>query len=339
MSERPRLSPAMADIRRAVRDSWDLLNLYKGSTVAVACSGGADSLALASAVLFEGQRADVNVIACIVNHNLQEGSMEVALRTKGLLTEMGFSVVDIMDVVVQQNSLGMEAAARNARYGALTEFAQKHNAAVTMLGHTQDDQAETVLLGLARGSGAKSIAGMPTLSPDGKYLRPLLGITRKETVSYCEDLGLNYWSDPQNLDTKFSRVKARLKVLPVLEEELGPGIAQALSRTAEILQDDISYLEAQADKAFREVAKTTNNSVIIDTDLFEKLPKALANRVIHKSLSLMGAEPAKVQIDSVMELVTNWHGQKPLTLPSVRVERKGKEIILKSTKTMKPGAC
>ena len=339
MSERPRLSPAMADIRRAVRDSWDLLNLYKGSTVAIACSGGADSLALASAALFEGQRADINVIACIVNHNLQEGSMEVALRTKGLLTEMGFSVVEIMDVVVQQNSLGMEAAARNARYGALTEFADKHNAVFTMLGHTQDDQAETVLLGLARGSGAKSIAGMPILSPDGKYLRPLLGITRKETVSYCEDLGLNYWSDPQNLDTKFSRVKARLKVLPVLEEELGPGIAQALSRTAEILQDDISYLEAQADKAFREVAKTTNNSVIIDTDLFEKLPKALANRVIHKSLSLMGAEPAKVQIDSVMELVTNWHGQKPLTLPSVRVERKGKEIILKSTKTMKPGAC
>jgi tRNA(Ile)-lysidine synthase len=134
-------------------------------------------------------------------------------------------------------------------------------------------------------------------------------------------------------------VKARLKVLPVLEEELGPGISQALARTAEILQDDIAYLEAQADLAFEEVAKTTNNSVVIDTESFEKLPKALATRVIHKSLSLMGAEPAKVQIDSVMELVTNWHGQKPLTLPSVRVERKGKEIILKSTKTMKPGAC
>ncbi len=339
MSERPRLTPVMADVRRAIRDSWDHLNLYKGSTVAIACSGGADSLALASAALFEGQRAEINVIACIVNHNLQEGSMEVALRTKGILMEMGFSVVETMDVHIQQSSLGMEAAARNARYGALTEFADKHNAAFTLLGHTQDDQAETVLLGLARGSGAKSIAGMPALSPDGKYLRPLLGITRKETVFYCEDLNLEYWSDPQNLDTKFSRVKARLNVLPVLEEELGPGIAQALSRTAEILQDDLAYLEAQADVAFEEVTRTTNNSVVIDTEAFEKLPKALANRVIHKSLSLMGAEPAKVQIDAVNELVTNWHGQKPLTLPSVRVERKGKEIILKSAKTMKPGAC
>ena len=339
MSERPRLSPAMADVRRAVRDSWSDINLYKGSTVAVACSGGADSLALASAALFEGNRAEIKVIAVIVNHNLQEGSMEVALRTKGVLKEIGFDVVEIMDVIVQQNSLGMEAAARNARYGALTEFANKHNATVTMLGHTLDDQAETVLLGLARGSGAKSIAGMPTLSPDGKYLRPLLGITRKETVAYCEDLGLDYWSDPQNLDTKFSRVKVRLNVLPVLEEELGPGIASALSRTAEILQDDLEYLDTQANDAFSSVAKTTNNSVVIDTEGLEKLPKALATRVIHKSLSLMGAEPAKVQIDSVMELVTNWHGQKPLTLPSVRVERKGKEIILKSTKTMKPGAC
>jgi len=339
MSERPRLTPVMADVRRAIRDSWDLLNLDKGSTVSVACSGGADSLALASAALFEGNRADINVIACIVNHNLQEGSMEVALRTKRVLTEIGFDVVEIMDVHIQQNSLGMEAAARNARYGALTEFATKHNVALTMLGHTLDDQAETVLLGLARGSGAKSIAGMPTLSPDDKYLRPLLGITRKETVAYCEDVGLDYWSDPQNLDTKFSRVKVRLNVLPVLEEELGPGIASALSRTAEILQDDLEYLEAQADDAFKEITTTTNNSVVIDTEGLEKLPKALATRVIHKSLSLLGTEPAKVQIDAVMELVTNWHGQKPLTLPSVRVERKGKEIILKSTKTMKPGAC
>ena len=339
MSERVRLSPAMADIRRAIRDAWDQVGLTKGSTVAVACSGGADSLALASAALFEGKRADLKVIAAIVNHNLQEGSKEVALKTQGLLTEMGFDLVEVVDVVVQQNSLGMEAAARNSRYEALAEFANKHNAAFTMLGHTLDDQAETVLLGLARGSGAKSMAGMPTLSSDGKYLRPLLKITRKETVSYCEDLGLEYWSDPQNLDTKFSRVKARLKVLPVLEEELGPGIAQALSRTAEILQDDISYLEDQADQAFKEVAKTTNNSVVIDVSGLEKLPKAIANRVIHTSLSLMGAEPAKVQIDAVMDLVNNWHGQKPLTLPSVRVERKGQEIILKSTKTMKPGAC
>jgi tRNA(Ile)-lysidine synthase len=329
----------MADVRRAIRDSWDQVNLYKGSTVSVACSGGADSLALASAALFEGNRADINVIACIVNHNLQEGSMEVSLRTKRVLTEIGFDVVEIMDVHIQQNSLGMEAAARNARYGALTEFATKHNVALTMLGHTLDDQAETVLLGLARGSGAKSIAGMPTLSPDDKYLRPLLGITRKETVAYCEDVGLDYWSDPQNLDTKFSRVKVRLNVLPVLEEEIGPGIASALSRTAEILQDDLEYLEAQADDAFKEITTTTNNSVVIDTEGLEKLPKALATRVIHKSLSLLGTEPAKVQIDAVMELVTNWHGQKPLTLPSVRVERKGKEIILKSTKTMKPGAC
>ena len=339
MSERPRLTPVMADVRRAIRDSWDQVNLYKGSTVSVACSGGADSLALASAALFEGNRADINVIACIVNHNLQEGSMEVALRTKRVLSEIGFDVVEIMDVHIQQNSLGMEAAARNARYGALTEFATKHNVALTMLGHTLDDQAETVLLGLARGSGAKSIAGMPTLSPDDKYLRPLLGITRKETVAYCEDVGLDYWSDPQNLDTKFSRVKVRLNVLPVLEEEIGPGIASALSRTAEILQDDLEYLEAQADDAFKEITTTTNNSVVIDTEGLEKLPKALATRVIHKSLSLLGTEPAKVQIDAVMELVTNWHGQKPLTLPSVRVERKGKEIILKSTKTMKPGAC
>ncbi len=329
----------MADVRRAIRESWDRQGVTAGDVVSVAVSGGPDSLALAGAAIFEGKRAGVDVSAVIVNHNLQKGSMEVAQRAKETLLSLGFETVEVMDVQVKQTSIGMEAAARNARYGALDSFAKAHGAKFTMLGHTLDDQAETVLLGLARGSGAKSIAGMQELSAEGKYLRPLLGIRRATTVAFCSDSGIKVWNDPQNKDTKFSRVKVRLKVLPVLEKELGPGIAESLAKTAGILQEDLEYLDAQAAKAFKAVAKTTNSTVSLDVKGLEKLPTAIRNRVILKALGLLGVEPAKVQIDSISALVTNWHGQKPLVLPSVRVVRQGNEIILKSTKNLKPGAC
>jgi tRNA(Ile)-lysidine synthase len=180
---------------------------------------------------------------------------------------------------------------------------------------------------------------MSAISSDSKYLRPLLTIRREQTVAFCLDSGLEFWSDPQNQDEKFSRVKVRNSVLPLLEQELGPGIALALARTAELLQEDISYMEAEAKTSFAEVAKTTANSVILDCKKLGELPKALGSRVIHQGLVLLGTEPSKASIDAVYDLVTNWHGQKPLTLPSVRVERRNNEITLKSNKTLKPGAC
>jgi len=339
MVARPRLTPAMADVRRAIREAWESYGVEEGDTLVIACSGGADSLALAAASLFEGKRAKVNVISVIVNHNLQKGSKKIAEQAKTTLLELGFETVEIMEVKVDAGSLGMEAAARNARYGAIDDFARRYGAKFSMLGHTLDDQAETVLLGLARGSGPKSIAGMSALSADGKYLRPLLGLRRETTVAFCVDSGIKYWQDPQNLDTKFSRVKVRLNVLPILEKELGPGIANALARTAEILQEDNQYLEAQGDIAFHASAKTTNNSVVLDIEELFQLAPAIRNRVIHNALVLLGAEPSKTHVDSVSSLLTNWHGQKPLTLPAVRVVRTGQEITLKSTKTLKPGAC
>ena len=339
MAARPRLTPAMADVRRAIRDTWETYGVEESDTLVIACSGGADSLALAAASLFEGKRAKIKVIAIVVNHNLQKGSEEIAEQAKTTLMELGFETVEVVEVKVVVGSIGMEAAARHARYEAIDDLAKRYGAKYSMLGHTLDDQAETVLLGLARGSGPKSIAGMSALSADGKYLRPLLGIRRETTVAFCVDSGIKFWQDPQNLETKFSRVKVRLNVLPVLEKELGPGIAGALARTAEILQEDNAYLDAQADIAFHSSAKTTNKSVVLDVEELFQLSPAIRNRVIHNALVLLGAEPSKTHVDSVSSLLTNWHGQKPLTLPAVRVVRTGQEITLKSTKTLKPGAC
>lgn len=338
MSTRVRLTPAIADIRRAIRESWQANNINSG-LIAVACSGGPDSLALAAAAIFEGKRAKIKIAVVIINHNLQVGSRTVADKTAKLVTDLGADMVSVIDVSVSKSNAGLEAAARKARYEALAEFAKSNNVKITMLGHTLDDQAETVLLGLARGSGSKSLAGMSVVSADGKYLRPLLGIQRETTVSFCKDSGLKFWTDPQNSDEKFSRVKVRKKVLPVIEKELGPGISQALARTAEILQEDSKYIDGQADKAFAKVARVLATEIILDVALLAKQPPALANRVVLRALQLLNVEPNRNAVAAVMNLVTNWHGQKPLNLPGVRVIRKGNQISLKSTKTIKTGAC
>ncbi len=120
-------------------------------------------------------------------------------------------------------------------------------AAAVMLGHTMDDQAETVLLGLARGSGARSLAGMQDAS--GRYLRPLLGLRRWQTGAACSALGLEPWADPQNCDPAYARTRVRQQVLPMMEELLGPGITEALARTADRLRADADALDALADEA------------------------------------------------------------------------------------------
>jgi tRNA(Ile)-lysidine synthase len=207
-----------------------------------------------------------------------------------------------------------------------------------MLAHTLNDQAETVLLGLARGSGNRSLNGMAEVN--GLYLRPLLSIERAATVAFCEDSGLTPWQDPQNSDAKFARVRARHNVLPMLEAELGPGIAQALARTAEQLREDETALAELADVFFAQFASTKSTSIEIALDAFKSAPLAVRHRVVAKALQILQApEFARVHSRAIDELVDDWHGQKPLTLPGVRVERTARHIVLKTAKTLKPGAC
>jgi tRNA(Ile)-lysidine synthase len=327
------LTPAIADVRRAVRESWERNRVAVGDQIMVACSGGADSMALAAAAIFEGKRTGIKVGAVIVEHGLQEVTKAVAAETAALLTSLGAEPVLIKSVKVGKDG-GPEAAARDARYRVLAET----EARFVMLAHTLNDQAETVLLGLARGSGNKSLNGMTEVN--GKYLRPLLGISRSQTEAFCNDSGLKFWVDPHNADKKYSRVRVREDVLPLLERELGPGVAQALARTAEQLQEDESVLSALAKNYFDEFVKVRATSIEIPVKDYAAMPLAIRHRVLAMALAKMQApEFARVHILAVDELVDAWHGQKPLTLPGVRVERNANQIVLKSTRTMKTGAC
>jgi tRNA(Ile)-lysidine synthase len=339
MPQRPRLTPAIADVRRAVREAWMRHGVVSGDRILVACSGGADSLALAAASVFEGSRIGVLVGAVIVEHGLQPETKAVAEATAKTLAELGASPVEVRAVKVAKTKAGgPEAAARTARYAALDAAADELGAKFVMLAHTLNDQAETVLLGLSRGSGNRSLNAMSEVN--GRYLRPLLGIERQTTVAFCEDSGLNAWQDPQNSDGKFARVRARNKVLPVLEAELGPGIAQALARTAEQLREDEAVLAPMAQDFFDRFVSLKATSIEIALAEFEAAPLAIRHRVIAMALTVLQApEFARVHIRAIDALVDEWHGQKPLSLPGVRVERTARHIVLKTAKTLKPGAC
>ncbi|WP_219415545.1 tRNA lysidine(34) synthetase TilS [Pseudonocardia nigra] len=241
--------PAVAEVRRAVRAALAALPApHRAAPLLVACSGGADSLALAAAAL--AVRGPGEVHAAVVDHGLQDGSARQAAATAGLLTGMGIAAT--VHAVTVAGPGGTEAAARRARRAALLA-ARPHPDAPVLLGHTLDDQAETVLLGLGRGSGARSLAGMRVW--DAPWLRPLLAVRREVTRAACAEQDLPVWDDPHNADPRFTRVRLRHEVLPLLEDVLGGGVAAALARTADQLRSDGAALDAVAEGVLAEAVE------------------------------------------------------------------------------------
>ncbi len=296
--------PAVAAVRSAVRPG------LRGSPqpVLVAVSGGADSLALAAAVAFEAPRAGVPAGAVTVDHGLQPGSADRAARTADLLRGLGLAPVLVLPVTVGADG-GPEGAARTARYAALAGAAAGHGARIA-LGHTLDDQAETVLLGLGRGSGPRSVAGMVAERPP--FWRPLLGVRRSTTREACTALGLPVWDDPWNTDPVHRRARLRAEVLPLLEDVLGGGVAPALARTAALLREDLDTLDALADT---ERARLEGDGGLPAREL-AALPPALRRRVLRGGLRDAGVPDLQAaHLAAVDALLTGWRGQGPVTLP------------------------
>jgi tRNA(Ile)-lysidine synthase len=278
----------------------------------VACSGGPDSLALAAAAALVAGRRGTPVRAIVIDHQLQEESGAVAA---GALRQLaGLEVpATVVSVTVSPQANGPEADAREARYAALAAAAAPEE--LIALGHTLDDQAETVLLGLARGSGVRSLAGMPEVR--GPFVRPLLGLRRAVTHGACVEWGLAAWTDPHNGEDRFARVRVRQRVLPVLEAELGPGVAEALARSAALARADADLLDELAAAAGGDPAAAE-----LDCAGLAALAPALRSRVLRSWLLAHGArEVGAVQVAAVSALITDWHGQRWVEVPGLRVSR------------------
>jgi tRNA(Ile)-lysidine synthase len=339
----------MADVRRAVRDALALVfpeardRVRRDPScgapggwvipedaplVLVALSGGPDSLALAAALGFEQGKCGVRAGAVIVDHGLQAGSAEVATRAAEQAKAVGLNPVLVRRVAVTETGGGPEADARAARYAAFDTVARETHASAVLIGHTLDDQAETVLLGLARGSGARSLAGMrvvtqsdnPSLSTDLMFVRPLLGLRRDVVAQSLADQGIEPWVDPHNADLAFARVRVRTNVLPVLETELGPGVSEALARTATHLTDDADYLDALAAAT---IESSVTNEGTLSTDILATLHPAIRIRCLRIWLAreLDLTQLSAAHLAAVDELVTHWRGQDAVHLPGGTVTR------------------
>ena len=321
------MTAATTAVRGAVREA--LADLPHGERVVVGCSGGADSLALAAATAWVGERTSRPVAAVVVDHGLVEGSAQVARSTAAQCRQLGLSpvIVKSVSVVVSPGGAGPEAAARDARRAALTEVAVQMASSAVLLGHTRDDQAETVLLGLARGSGARSLAGMRPIN--GLFRRPMLGLSRATVRQSVVDLGLTAHDDPQNLDPAFARVRVRSTALPVLEEQLGPGIAAALARSADLLRDDADLLDLLALDALADLREDPSMARLAE------LPAALRSRVVRLLAAESGCPVGDLTRDHVRaieRMVMSPRVRGPVHLPAGYLARRdcGRLIIDRS---------
>ena len=314
-------TPSLWEIRKAVKP-WIA---DSSQTILFGCSGGADSMALALALFLEANQT--KVIPVVVDHGLQNGSAQITSQTISKLKEIGYTQVETAVAQVKITD-GLEASARRARYQIFNQFIDTYRPKYFLLAHTLNDQAETVLLGLARGSGARSLSGMAV--ENNIYVRPLLKISRQTTVAACHEGGIEIWSDPHNDDLRFSRVRTRKNVLPNLEENLGPGITEALVRSADLLRDDADALDSFALEYFAQT-----DSLNLSVNELERLPRAIRTRVLRLAIYQAGAPAGSLSaehINSAEALISDWHGQKELSLPGdVKLLRNSGRIIL-STK-------
>ncbi|MDR0848941.1 MAG: tRNA lysidine(34) synthetase TilS [Propionibacteriaceae bacterium] len=294
----------------------------------VGLSGGADSLALLAGLEWatchrQGPLRGVPVEARVVDHGLQEGSGAVAQRAREQAEGLGVPA-EVVLAQVDSGSEGVEAAARSARYQTLFSGPE----ALVVVGHTLDDQAETVLLGLARGSGVRSLAGMAPLSARtwgdeaGWLARPLLSLRRADTEQACRDWGLTWWDDPMNADSSYTRSAVRA-AMPMLEDVLGPGLSEGLARTAILARQDADYL----DELVEDAGVSPESDSLSVADLIS-LPPALRTRVILKWLRTRSDQVTYDHVMAVDSLLTDWHGQKGISVPGGLVRRANGSLLL-----------
>ncbi|QIK65072.1 tRNA lysidine(34) synthetase TilS [Nocardioides sp. HDW12B] len=329
--------PAVAAVRLAVRRALPVLtdddgvrwipDVRRPGAVLVACSGGADSLALLAATVFEVRKVDgVRVVGAVVDHALQEGSAEHTARVVAQMAQLGADETASIRVSVDPGPGGVEAGAREARYAALSRMAQHFGADRVLLGHTLDDQAETVLLGLTQGSGPRSLQGMRAeIKELGGPLvqRPMLGLTRAQTEAACRAEQIAWWEDPQNRDQRFLRARVRHVVMPLLEAELGPGVAAALARTGPMVRDDLAALDAIAEDELGRLDLATG----VDLEHLEHLEHVVLTRVLRLAALAAGCPPRELthgHVTALVEMVWRRRGEaRDLDLPGhVRAVRR-----------------
>lgn len=300
-TRRPSLDPDSAAIRTALSSTLSQLPGTGASppAVIVAVSGGADSMALLHAAAFFHRRGEVRAWCVNVDHGLQTESAEVARRVSEIARSWSVPA-EVVEVSVEPGPEGIEAAARTARYEALETARVRLGAEWILTAHTRSDQAETVLLGLMRGSGTRSLAGMSRIS--GRIVRPLLDLDAAATRGSCSAQGVEVWDDPMNADADFARVRAR-GLLGRLEEELGQPVTANLARTADLCRADADHLDERAEAVATGIfAASSDAATEVPLVELDELDDAILSRVLRLWLLSHGVSAQNLGADRIAEL-------------------------------------
>jgi tRNA(Ile)-lysidine synthase len=314
---RRRLDPATAAIRLRVREAVGKFGL---AHPLVAVSGGADSMSLAAAVQFLARTGALHASYAVIDHGLQAQSAEVTALVVERLRAGGCAEVVSRRVRVGSRG-GREAAAREARYAGLRALRSELGCDAILVAHTRDDQAETVLLNLSRGAGAAGLSGLHVRR--GEVIRPLLAVSRAQTVASCAAQGIPVWHDPMNDDPAFTRVRIRTRVLPMLERELGPGYAASLARAAGHLAADERYLAERAAEAASELIDRGSEGLSLPVAPLLELPEAIRHRVLRLAMEELGGAPRSAHIDALDALLAPGRGGRRISLPGAVALREG----------------
>ncbi|MDR3151868.1 MAG: tRNA lysidine(34) synthetase TilS [Bifidobacteriaceae bacterium] len=330
------------------QESWDPERpeekMEISKIILLGVSGGADSLALAAVMSKVVHKHKFKTAAVIVDHQMQIGSDKVAEKAAKMCKKAGVDYIKKVKVKVNKKLFGPEGSARFARYNALFNAASDFKSLSVFLGHTLNDQAETVLLGLARGSGAAAISGMR--EQNGLIFRPFLNISRSETEEICREFDLDYYEDPTNgskekIDENYPlRSQIRHKLLPVMKDILGKDIEYQLAKTAQLIAEDDDALEAFAELDFEDMvlSEPTNDLVKLDVNALESCPRGISSRFIKLALDYVSMDMGRLlnaHFEQIFDLIYNFNGQKPINLPRLTVARIADALIFAKTKKTK----
>lgn len=334
----PARPPAVARVlERATRTARRHEMFPPGRTVLVSCSGGPDSICLLHALHRLRRLLRLHLEIFHFDHRLHESSGAHGTYVLRQAQRLGlpFHLRAAEDAPARGES--PEAWARLARYAALTQVATERGIERAAVAHTQDDQAETVLLGLFRGGGLEAVAGIApvaTVPPLGlTVVRPLLDVTREEVEGFCRSLRLRPREDPTNLDLRFLRNRIRLRVLPRLERELDRNLRATLARVAGRVREDAAYLDALASAAAREVVEVDEGEVRLRVARLGALVPPVASRVARDALRVAAvmagswnADVEAAHVEALLDLASGRPG-RAADLPGPLKARRDREYV------------
>jgi len=343
----------MMTIREKTKRTIERYNmLYSGETVLVGVSGGPDSMALLYLLMDIRNEYGIALKLAHLNHGFRKEAVDEAEFVRKTAVSLGLPVIiSSIDVpaIKERDGLSAQEAARKARYAFFAAAVEEAGASMVALAHTADDQAETVLMRLLRGSGPLGLSGIPPVrkissqeSGDRRQgpiiIRPLIECSRKEIEKYISERNIPFVTDSSNLKMDYMRNRVRMELLPFLEG-YNPNIKETLVRTADVARRDNEFLDMEAESAYQSLIPqpssfipTDNSGITLDFKLLKKLPEAVSSRVIRKAIKAVKGDLKRVSfqhISDILSLMDYGEGKWSLHLPDVTVSREHDKLLFK----------